>query len=146
MEARVERLFVSVTHRLPMREVDQAVAVENKGLDGCLHGRPGSRRQVLLMDAETLEALGLAPGVIKENVTTRGLRIADLALGQRLRVGGAMLEVTIPCQPCEQMDAIRPGLRSELRGRRGMLCRVLGGARIARGDAIELLDRVEAAD
>jgi MOSC domain-containing protein YiiM len=35
------------------------------------------------------------------------------------------------------MEKIRPGLRKELYGRRGMLCRVIGGGIIRRGDTIE---------
>ncbi len=136
----VLRLFVSVVHRLPMREVEEALAVVNKGLEGCAHGRPGSRRQVLLMDAETLEHLGLQPGVVKENITTRGIQLRELRPGQRLRAGEALLEVSIACEPCGRMDEIRPGLQQELRGRRGMLCRVVEAGRVRRGDAIEVVD------
>jgi len=35
------------------------------------------------------------------------------------------------------MERIRPGLCRELRGRRGMLCRVITGGMIRRGDTIE---------
>jgi MOSC domain-containing protein YiiM len=38
------------------------------------------------------------------------------------------------------MNEIRLGLEEQLRGRRGMLCRVVEGGRIARGDRIELLE------
>jgi MOSC domain-containing protein YiiM len=41
------------------------------------------------------------------------------------------------CHPCDQLEKVRPGLRREMRGRRGMLCRVLEGGMIRRGDAIE---------
>jgi MOSC domain-containing protein YiiM len=37
------------------------------------------------------------------------------------------------------MDEIRMGLQKELENRRGMLCRVIEGGRISRGDAIEIL-------
>lgn len=121
-----------------MREVPEAEAVVGKGLKSCAHGRPGSKRQVLLMDIETLEAMGLKPGLIKENVTTRGLDLKSLRRGQRLRVGEALLEVTLPCEPCGRMDDIRPGLQEELRGRRGMLCRVVERGVIRRGDRIEV--------
>src|SRR2546426_6215247 len=97
-------------------------------------------RSVLLMEAETLEELGLRPGVVKENITTRGLALRGLKVGQRLRVGEAMLEVACPCEPCRLMDEIRRGLQDELRGRRGMLCRVVQGGRIRRGDGIEVVD------
>jgi MOSC domain-containing protein YiiM len=142
--ARVEHIFVSVAHKLPMREVEEIQALVGEGLEGCAHARQGSRRQVLLMDGETLDELGVAPGAVKENITTRGLTVASLERGRRLRIGEALLEVTLACEPCRQMAGIRPGLDAELRGRRGMLCRVLQGGRIRRGDAIEVLAAVPA--
>jgi len=65
--------------------------------------------------------------------------VNSLPVGQLLRVGEARLEVSAVCTPCDQMERIRPGLRRELWGRRGMLCRVLEGGMIRRGDAIEKL-------
>ncbi len=140
----VLHLFIAIVHRQPMREMEEVLAVPNRGLDGCTHGRPGGRRQILLMDAETLGHFGLPPGVVKENVTTGGLALGELCAGQRLRAGEALLEVTLPCEPCHRMEEIRPGLQQELRGRRGMLCRVVEGGRIRRGDKIEILDGLPA--
>jgi MOSC domain-containing protein YiiM len=141
LAARVLHLFTCLRHRLRLQAVGEAQAVANKGFQYCAHGRPDSKRQVLLMDSETLEAMGLAPGWIKENVTTRGLDVQGLVLGQQLRIGEALMEVTLPCEPCGQMNNIRPGLEEELRGRRGKLCRVVDGGLVKVGDAIELLER-----
>jgi MOSC domain-containing protein YiiM len=138
--AEVARLFIAVVHRQAMREMEDVSAVADRGFAGCIHGRPGSRRQVLLMDLETLEELGIPPGGVKENITTRGVNVRDLKGGQRLRVGEALFEVTVPCEPCYRMDEIRQGLQDELRGRRGMLCRVIEAGRIRRGDAIKVLN------
>jgi MOSC domain-containing protein YiiM len=137
--AKVQNLFRAPKKRLPMEELSEARAVGNTGFAGCAHGRPGGPRQVLLVDRETLEAMSLQPGVIRENITTDGLNVNGLRIGQLLRVGEAQLEVSAPCTPCDQMEAIRPGLRKELWGRRGMLCRVLEGGVIRRGDSIEKL-------
>ncbi len=144
--AAVLHLFLSQAHRLPMKEVDSVCALENRGLEGCAHARPGGLRQVLLMDEETLQQLDIAPGAVKENITTRGLPVQRLRPGQRLRIGEALLEVTVPCHPCARMNEIRPGLEAELRGRRGMLCRVVEGGRIVRGDRIELLEYARVAE
>jgi len=38
------------------------------------------------------------------------------------------------------MEKIRPGLQKELEGRRGMLCRVIEGGSIRRGDEIKEMD------
>jgi MOSC domain-containing protein YiiM len=83
--------------------------------------------------------MSLGPGVIRENITTHGPDVSGLAMGQRIRVGEAKLEVSAVCTPCDQMEKIRPGLRRELRGRRGMLCRVIAGGEIRTGDAIEMI-------
>jgi MOSC domain-containing protein YiiM len=122
-----------------MEELSEVHVVGDKGFEGCAHGRRGSRRQVLLVDRETLEAMDLQPGIIRENITTDGLNVNSLQVGQLLRIGEARLEVSAVCTPCDQMEAIRPGLRKELWGRRGMLCRVLDGGTIRRGDPIERL-------
>jgi MOSC domain-containing protein YiiM len=111
----------------------------NTGFEGCAHARHGRTRQVLLVDRETLEAMNLQPGVIRENITTDGLNVNGLQIGQLLRVGEARLEVSAVCNPCDLMEAIRPGLRKELWGRRGMLCRIPAGGVIRRGDSIEKL-------
>jgi MOSC domain-containing protein YiiM len=122
-----------------MEELSEVHAVGDRGFEGCAHGRPGGKRQVLLVDRETLEAMDLQPGIIRENITADGLNVNSLQIGQLLRVGEARLEVSGVCTPCDQMEAIRPGLRKELWGRRGMLCRVLDGGVIRRGDPIEKL-------
>ena len=136
--SRAAHLFVATASRRPMREVEEVLAVADHGFEGCRHSRPGSRRQVLLVESETLESFELAPGQVKENITTRGARLNDLASGERLSIGQAVLEVTRPCEPCSRMDEIRMGLQQELRGQRGILCRVIQGGRIHRGDAIQV--------
>jgi MOSC domain-containing protein YiiM len=136
--AEVLHLYQCVAHGEPMREFDEVFAVENKGFKECIHGRSGSARQVLVMDHETLEEFGIAPGRARENITTRGIALGALSLGQRLRAGEALLEVTKPCAPCHQMDEIRQGLQEAIRGRRGLLCRVVESGRIRRGDRVEL--------
>ena len=135
----VLHLFACLVHRFPMREVEEAEAVVDKGFKGCIHGRPGSKRQVLLMDIETLEKFGIAPAAVKENITTQGLDFKQLGIGQRLRVGESLLEIAIPCDPCSRMDEIRQGLQQVLRGQRGWLCRVVEAGKIKRGDRIEVV-------
>lgn len=135
----VANLFLCLVHRFPMKEIEEAEAVQNKGLKGCIHGRPDSKRQVSLMDIETLQKLGIPPGAVKENVTIRGLDFQRLEPGQHLRIGGSVLEIMLPGDPCSRMDEIRQGLQEELRGQRGWLCRVIEGGIIRRGDRIEVL-------
>ncbi len=134
----VLHLFQCLAHGEPMHEFEEVVAVTDKGFEECVHGRRGSARQVLLMDQETLDEFGIPAGRTRENITTRGIKLDALPFGLRLRVGDALLEVTKPCTPCHQMDEIRDGLQNALRGRRGILCRVVESGAIHRGDRIDL--------
>ena len=143
--AEVLHLFQSPAQGQAMLEFDEVLAVQNKGFKDCIHGRGGGSRQVLLMDWETLDEFGIAPGRAKENITTRGVALARLALGQQILIGEAVLEVAGHCSPCHQMDEIRPGLQEALRGRRGILCRVVASGRLRRGDRIEVAERERAA-
>ena len=122
-----------------MERHDRVRALADHGLEGCAHARPGGKRQVLFASSEHLEAVGVEPGRIRENFTVDDADVQAWPLGQRLRAGTAVFEVTMVCDPCERMDAIRPGLCGELEGRRGMLARVLEDGEVALGDPLELL-------
>jgi MOSC domain-containing protein YiiM len=134
----IRNLFRAPKRRVPMEELLEVQVVENAGFDGCAHARPGRKRQVLLMDLETLRAMSLAPGITRENITIEGLDVNALQVGQRLNAGEVELQVSAVCEPCELMEAIRAGLMQELKGRRGMLCRVLRGGTLKLGDQIEV--------
>ena len=135
----VLRLYLCPVLGQPAREVPEAKAVADWGFDGCAHARRGSKRQVLLMDSETLTEMDLHPGQVKENILTQGLDVRGLEQRQRLRIGQALLEVSMPCTPCNMFEAIRPGLEGQMRGKRGMLCRVLEAGLIRLGDGIEVV-------
>ncbi len=135
-QATVVNLQLCPGNRLPMKPVTAAKAIENLGLAGDRHAKADSKRQVLLIEAETLEKLGLRAGDVRENVTTRGIPLMELPIGARLRIGEVMLELTVECEPCSLMDELRPGLRETLKGQRGMLARVTQSGTLSVGDAI----------
>jgi MOSC domain-containing protein YiiM len=135
--ARVLHLFRAPKRRLPMEQLADVPVITNAGFEGCAHARPGGKRQVLLVDRETLEAMNLRPGIIRENITTEGLNVNGLPTGEQLQIGDVRLEVSAVCTPCDQLERVRQGLRKEIWGRRGMLCRVVSGGILRCGDAIE---------
>ncbi len=135
----ITNLQISTAHGKPMQTKSSVQAIAGLGLAGEIHAREGSKRQVLLMDEETLGAFGLATGRVRENITTRGIDLHRFAEGTRVRAGKAILEITIHCAPCEFIEDIRPGLRAEMDGHRGMLARVIEGGEIRVGDKIEIL-------
>ncbi len=86
-----------------------------------------------------------APGAFGENVSTSGLTEADVAIGDRFRLGGALIEVSQGRQPCFRLN-LRFGiadmaLRVQRSGRTGWYYRVLEEGPVAAGDTLQLLDR-----
>ena len=137
--AEVIHLFRAPKRREPMEELEEARAVEDVGLEGCAHARPHGKRQVLLMDRETLDVFQLAPGIVRENITTEGMDVNGLAIGQRLQIGEVELQVSAVCDPCEQIEELRPGLQAAMQGRRGTLCKVVRGGLLRGGDEIVVI-------
>lgn len=114
-------------------------AVAGEGLEGCAHANP-PKREVLFVSIEHLQSVGVEPGAIRENLTVEGTDVEQWPIGQRVRVGDeAVFEITMVCDPCRRMDALRQGLRAELQGKRGMLARVVESGEVAVGDPVELL-------
>ncbi len=141
-EGTIVSLQLNVGRRQPAEVVESAVLAAGEGIQGDRHATGLKRRgyQVLLIDRETLETLGLAPGVVKENVTTSEIDLGSLTGGQQLKLGvEAIVEISKPCAPCSRMDEIRPGLQQELEGRRGMLGFVLQGGTVRVGDQIQVV-------
>jgi MOSC domain-containing protein YiiM len=136
--ATVSGVFVSPGRKSGISTpLERAQAIAGHGLDGCAHaGRPD--RQVLFASQEHLVELDLAPGAIRENITVAGADVQAWPVGQRVRAGSALFEITMVCEPCERMEMLSDGLRAQLVGKRGMLARVLEDGEVAVGDAVEL--------
>jgi MOSC domain-containing protein YiiM len=132
------------------------------GLRGDGHAHPaihgGAGKAVLIVAAEIIECLvkrgyPLFPGALGENITTAGLDISGLRIGDRLRAGLALLEITKPRGPCSSLDIYGPSIKHEIHdeqvrlenpfsprwGMSGLYAAVLEEAEIHTGDAIEIL-------
>ena len=140
---KITSLRLCVGSRSPMQEVSSANLITGQGIQGDRHlKKDGSRskRQVLLMDEETLKDFNLAAGEIRENITVSGINLTQFTDGERLSLGSSViLKITGECEPCSRMDEIRPGLQSLLDGKRGMLAYVESGGEIKIGDGISSL-------
>jgi MOSC domain-containing protein YiiM len=92
---------------------------------------------------------GFPFGSFGENFTVAGLDESTVRLGERWRVGSALVEVTKPRQPCATLNKVhaRPDLAARM-GREdltGWYLRVIEPGEVAAGDVIELVARDEAA-
>ena len=136
--ATVSGLFTSPARKSGTSKAHERVnAIAGHGFEGCAHANP-PQREVLFVSRQHLDALELEPGAIRENLTIEGTDVHDWPVGQRVRAGGALFEITMVCDPCHRMDELRDGLRAELDGKRGMLARVVESGEVAVGDRVEL--------
>ncbi|MEN5072542.1 MOSC domain-containing protein [Isoptericola cucumis] len=86
----------------------------------------------------------VVPGLFGENLRTRGLEVSRAVIGQRWRVGSALLEVSQPRTPC-QTFARRLGSpprwvrRFTVANRTGAYLRVVEPGELRAGDAVEVV-------
>ncbi|KAF1697659.1 MOSC domain-containing protein [Pseudoxanthomonas koreensis] len=86
-----------------------------------------------------------APGAFGENISSTGVTEADLCLGDRLRLGSAVVELAQGRQPCWKLSD-RFGIADMARrvqdsGRSGWYYRVLEPGTVQAGDDLVLLER-----
>jgi MOSC domain-containing protein YiiM len=87
------------------------------------------------------EGVNVGFGAVGENFTTRGINLQHLAVGDRLRVGECIVELTDIRIPCQNLNKWDPRLLAMIKGRSGWVARVLVEGNVKPGDAIEVLPR-----
>jgi MOSC domain-containing protein YiiM len=80
-----------------------------------IHGGP--RQALLLITQEGIEELKSAgfplyPGALGENITTTGLDRRTVRVGQRYKLGEALIEITKLRRPCDQLSPYGEGIQS----------------------------------
>ena len=135
------------------------VAIRGVNLDGDdqsdrrVHG--GDRKAVYAYAREDLDwwaatlTRPIGPGTFGENLTTDGIDVSGAVVGERWRVGTALLEVTQPRLPCYKLEARmdRPGFIAEFidGGRPGAYLRIVEPGDVGAGDAVQVLSRPDGA-
>lgn len=141
----------TVTSAIWKQPVDGPIAVAGVNLAGDdqadrrVHG--GSDKAVYAYATEDYDwwavTLGpLAPGTFGENLTTTGIALTGAHIGDRWRVGSAVLEVAQPRQPCFKLG-IRMGDDTfhgafEVARRPGVYLRIVVAGAITAGDPIDV--------
>lgn len=118
-------------------------------VDRAVHG--GYDKAVYAYAAEDYEwwsgELGrkLGPGAFGENLTTRGIDLSEALVGERWRVGSALLEASEPRQPCSTLGAKMGDQRFVKRFARslrlGTYLRIIEPGEVEAGSQIEVVER-----
>ncbi|HEV8537220.1 MAG TPA: MOSC domain-containing protein [Candidatus Limnocylindria bacterium] len=147
MTARVVSINLHERHGEHPRAVSEATGRVGGGIEGDSHAHRQTRA-VIVLDRSTLDALGLAFGDLREQITIEGLPgVTRLDPGTELRIGGVTLRVNAECEPCIHIGELNGqadvlAFQSSLQGRRGASCTVAAAAGPVRvGDSVNILVR-----
>ncbi len=114
------------------------------GADKAIHHYPADHYAAWAADLPDLAARFI-PGAFGENFSTAGLTEADVCLGDRWRLGGALLELSQSRQPCWKLNhhfGVRDmARRVQATGRTGWYWRVIEGGPVAAGDSFVRIAR-----
>jgi len=135
---RIERLFVKPARNEPMRAVEALALVARFGIAGDIHAHKLSPRQVLVTLTSELDALGLAPGTLYENLVIEGAVPEDFRPGSAIVSGAVEIRLTMHCEPCQRIAPLVGNLAAMV-GRRGILGVVVHGGTLRTGDAVSLI-------
>ena len=130
---KIHSLFLKSGPGAPMRAVRTLEAIAGYGLAGDCNANAASPRQVLLVDRRTIEDMALSPVDLRANLIVDG-DLQRIESGMSISFGDVRLRITIPCEPCGKLNAVRPHLSREIGSRRGFLARVLAGGALKIGD------------
>ncbi|WP_255351331.1 MOSC domain-containing protein [Caloranaerobacter sp. TR13] len=124
--------------------IPEGIFKENFGLVGDAHAGKW-HRQVSLLGVESIEKMkkigikGLCSGKFAENITTEGIKLYELPVGTKLKIGETIQEVTQIGKECHSGCAITKEVGQCVMPKEGIFTKVLKGGKIKVGDAIEVL-------
>lgn len=140
-------LLLAPDAEAPLYQVDSAVALAGRGLEGDRYARGagtfsgrGQGYELTLVESEALADVGLSWEDARRNVVTTGIRLNALS-GRRFRIGAVECVGRRLAEPCAHLERLtRPGLIRPLVHRAGLRADILVGGELRVGDAVVPLD------
>ncbi len=144
MSAQVLAVCISKNKGERKTPVEQIELKENHGIVGDAHAGDW-HRQVSLLGKESIDKMRAAGldvdnGDFAENLTTVGIDLPKLPIGQKLQIGETVLEITQIGKECHTRCAIYHQAGDCVMPKEGIFGKVLKGGIIRPGDSLETLD------
>lgn len=143
MKGRIAAISRSERRGVSKQNIPEGYLRKDHGLEGDAHSGKGPK-QISLLAVESIKRLNeekkidASPGDFAENITTEGLNLIQLAVGTRLKIGEAVIEVT--------QIGKEPGLSHKFSYRghsllptEGIFARVIESGKVNPGDDILVL-------
>jgi len=144
--SRIKAISVSKEKGTQKVNVPEAELRTDFGIIGDAHAG-NWHRQVSLLGAESINKMikqgaKVAPGSFAENITTEGIDLLALEVGDKLKLGqSAELEITQFGKKCHSRCEIFEQVGDCIMPREGVFAKVTRAGRLAVGDVIEVVDR-----
>jgi MOSC domain-containing protein YiiM len=132
----------------PLLPCTTATITPEKGILGDHYSREAGKRQVTIIQAEHLQAIGailgrdaVDPGLTRRNLVVSGINLLSL-MKQQMQIGAeVVLEITGNCHPCSRMEEnLGNGGYAAMRGHGGVTARVIRGGTIQQGDPVRIFE------
>ena len=139
----IQAICISEVRGVQKHAIPEADLTPEWGIVGDAHGG-NWHRQVSLLATESVEPMRavlpeLPAGAFAENILIEGLELKTLPIGTRLRVGGALLEVTQIGKECHNDCAIKKAVGKCVMPTEGIFAVVVKEGVVRPGDEIEVL-------
>jgi MOSC domain-containing protein YiiM len=147
-DGRIVAVSVSSKKGVKKTNIRSGKLVENHGLENDAHAGDW-HRQISLLAIESItkireKGLDINPGDFAENVTTEGIRLWDIPVGTRMKLGSeALVEITQIGKKCHNRCEIFHQVGDCVMPREGVFVRILKGGTIKNGDKIVVLLKVK---
>ena len=144
-EARIVAVSISQKKGQKKTNMEEVRLIRDHGIDQDAHAGDW-HRQVSLLDMQSIskiqdKGIDVHPGNFAENITTEGIRLWELPVGTKMKLGGEVLvEVTQIGKECHDRCAIFHQVGDCVMPREGIFVKVLEEGTLRPGDAITVVN------
>ena len=144
-DGRIVAVSISTKKGVKKTNIPVGTLIENYGLENDAHAGDW-HRQVSLLAVESIskirkKGLDVNPGDFAENITTEGIKLWELPVGTRLKLGGnALVEVTQIGKECHDRCAIYKQVGDCVMPREGIFVKVLKGGTVRPEESIRIFN------
>ena len=141
---RVIAISTNIDKHQKKLNVNNTVVKENYGIISDAHGDSNTHRQISLLAIESIEkmrnlGLNVHPGDFAENITTTGIDLLSLSIGDKLTIGDKVhLVISQIGKECHQPCIIGQQVGECVMPTEGIFARVLRGGEVKVGDKIQI--------